>query len=103
MLYVETLALVHALPRGSLLPFPAPPMRRFAVFLLVSTVLVPSFASVSRLSLLASLGAQASSAPDAQAYSALRRIWAEWDKGDPAEVEEELAAVARARRGSTRV
>ncbi len=68
-------------------------------------MLAPSAAGadLSRFSTLSALGAEASSVPDARAYAALRKLWAEWDRGDPTEVEEELAAVGRARRGSTRV
>ncbi len=60
-------------------------------------------ADVSTLAKLTALGAEATTAPDAHAYASLRRLWGEWDRGDPAEVEEEIAAVARSRRGSTRV
>jgi cellulose synthase operon protein C len=79
------------------------PKRKLLAFLLVATVMFPSWAAASKLSVLSRLGGEAIAAPDAQAFAALRRIWGEWDKGDPAEVEEELDAVARARHGSTRV
>ncbi len=70
---------------------------------LACVVAAPAGAAGSRLSQLTAFGAEAASAPDARAYAALRRLWSEWDRGDPTEVEEELDAVARARRGSTRV
>ncbi len=60
-------------------------------------------ADESRLSRLTALGDDAIRAPDAESYAAMRRIWGEWERGDPNMVEEELEAVARARRGSTRV
>jgi transglutaminase-like putative cysteine protease/Tfp pilus assembly protein PilF len=60
-------------------------------------------AEVRALGKLTALGDEASRVPDAQAFAALHRLWAEWDRGDPSEVEEEIAAVARTRRGSTRV
>jgi transglutaminase-like putative cysteine protease/tetratricopeptide (TPR) repeat protein len=60
-------------------------------------------ADAATLAKLTSLGAEAESAPDARAYAALRKLWSEWDRGEPSEVEEELAQVARSRHGSTRV
>lgn len=78
-------------------------IRIFAVTL--ATVLFPAFAFAdsARFSTLSRLGADATNAPDPRAYSALRKLWTEWDRGDPTEVEEALASVASARRGSTRV
>ena len=75
------------------------------VISLAATVLGPARANAesSTLAKLTALGNEAIAAPDAQAYAALRKLWSEWDRGDPAAVEEELGAVARARRGSTRV
>ncbi len=72
---------------------------------LTALVLGPASASadVSTFSKLTSLGSDAINAPDARAYAALRKLWGEWDRGEPTAVEEELATVARARRGSTRV
>jgi len=60
-------------------------------------------AEVSHWSKLTALGDDAVRAPDARAYAALRKIWGEWDRSDPNDVEEELDAVAHARHGSTRV
>jgi transglutaminase-like putative cysteine protease/tetratricopeptide (TPR) repeat protein len=78
-----------------------------ARFLLMALIVVclgsPVQADVSRLTKLTALGREAASVPDARAFTALRRLWAEWDRGDPTEVEEEIAAVARATRGSRRV
>ncbi len=78
-----------------------------ARFLLTALIVLcigsPVQAEVSRLAKLTALGNEAVNAPDARAYAALRRLWAEWDRGDPTEVEEEIAAVARASRGSRRV
>ncbi len=47
--------------------------------------------------------AEASRAEASQSYAAMRAIWQEWDQGDPAEVEEALRSVSRARTGATRV
>ncbi|HEY2367998.1 MAG TPA: hypothetical protein VGH87_16485, partial [Polyangiaceae bacterium] len=72
---------------------------------IAAIVIVPAVASadLSRFSTLSKLSADATNAPDARAYSALRKLWSEWDRGDPTEVEEALASVASSRRGSTRV
>jgi transglutaminase-like putative cysteine protease/tetratricopeptide (TPR) repeat protein len=64
---------------------------------------VPAAADAARLAKLTALGAEATRAPDAQSYAALRKVWGEWDRGDPRDVEEELDAVARTRHGSPRV
>ncbi len=47
-----------------------------------------------RLPRLAKLRAEAAASPAPLAYVALRRVWADWDRGDPAEVEEALHEVA---------
>ncbi len=47
-----------------------------------------------RLGLLHDLRLEAARAGGPRAYSSLRRIWLQWDQGDPAEVEETLAEVA---------
>ncbi|MBV9945538.1 MAG: hypothetical protein JOZ69_01665, partial [Myxococcales bacterium] len=47
-----------------------------------------------RLPRLTRLHADAASARGPLAYVALRRLWAEWDRGDPAEVEEVLHEIA---------
>jgi transglutaminase-like putative cysteine protease/tetratricopeptide (TPR) repeat protein len=60
-------------------------------------------AEVSRFSRLTELTDAAVRAPDREAYAALRRVWGDWDRGDPNAVEEELDAIARSRRGSPRV
>ncbi|HEY1959784.1 MAG TPA: DUF3857 domain-containing protein [Polyangiaceae bacterium] len=76
-----------------------------AAALAAGLALVPGTtrAEVSRLSRLTALGEEASRASDADSYAAMRRVWGEWDRGDPNDVEEELEAVARARHGSSRV
>jgi transglutaminase-like putative cysteine protease len=47
-----------------------------------------------RLPRLAKLHAEVAAAHGPQVYVALRKVWAEWDRGDPADVEEVLHAVA---------
>jgi cellulose synthase operon protein C len=47
-----------------------------------------------RLSYLAQLRAEVAAARGPLAYLTLRKVWAEWDKGDPGEVEETLHDVA---------
>ncbi|HEX4628331.1 MAG TPA: hypothetical protein VH137_06020, partial [Gemmatimonadales bacterium] len=47
-----------------------------------------------RLAHLAELRAEVSTARGPAAYLAIRRLWAEWDRGDPSEVEEVLRDVA---------
>ncbi|HEY8088751.1 MAG TPA: hypothetical protein VIF09_12920, partial [Polyangiaceae bacterium] len=47
-----------------------------------------------RLPHLAKLRADVAAARGPQAYVALRKVWAEWDRGDPAQVEEVLHEVA---------
>ncbi len=79
--------------------------------LIAAVVLVATAAGVSparadvgdHLPRLARLTAEAERAPDAQSYAAMRRVWLQWDRGDPAEVEASLDAIAHARRGATRV
>jgi tetratricopeptide (TPR) repeat protein len=59
--------------------------------------LLPSQAradATDRLPKLARLHAEISAARGPLAYVGLRKLWAEWDRGDPAQVEEELHAVA---------
>jgi tetratricopeptide (TPR) repeat protein len=48
-----------------------------------------------RLPRLGRLHAEVNAAHGPQAYVALRKVWAEWDRGDPADVEEVLHAVAK--------
>lgn len=48
-----------------------------------------------RLPTLARLAAEASQARGPLAYIALRKVWSEWDRGDPAEVEEVLHDVSQ--------
>jgi tetratricopeptide (TPR) repeat protein len=47
-----------------------------------------------RLATVARLRAEAAAARGPLAYIGLRKIWSEWDRGDPAEVEEALHAIA---------
>jgi tetratricopeptide (TPR) repeat protein len=49
---------------------------------------------LERLPMLAKLGADVRAARGPLAYVALRKLWSEWDRGDPTEVEEVLRAVA---------
>ena len=51
-----------------------------------------------RFGRLSKLRAAAEDARGPEAYAALRRIWLEWDQGDPAEVEEVLRGLAEAPR-----
>jgi tetratricopeptide (TPR) repeat protein len=50
--------------------------------------------AADRLPHLAKLRAEVAAARGPLAYVALRKVWAEWDRGDPAEVEEVLRQVA---------
>ncbi len=50
--------------------------------------------AADRLGRLAKLHAEVSAARGPEAYVAMRRLWGEWDRGDPTEVEEVLHAVA---------
>jgi tetratricopeptide (TPR) repeat protein len=62
---------------------------------LLSLAPAPAGGDVSdRLPRLARLRAEVKSAPGPLAYVALRRIWSEWDRGDPASVEEVLREVS---------
>lgn len=68
---------------------------RVALALLLVAVSQLSFADVGqRLPLLAALRAEALRSKGALAYVPLRRIWQEWDRGDPAEVETTLESLA---------
>ena len=82
-------------------------LRAFACATFVLAVLAPPHAASgdvgTRLPKLAKLVTEAVAAPDARAYAALRRIWAEWDRGNPTDVEEALGSVASARGGAVRV
>ena len=65
---------------------------------------LPANADVSdRLPKLRRLVGDVERAPNVEAYAALRKLWLEWDQGDPTEVEEALRAAASSRTGSTRV
>ena len=76
-------------------------MHRVAAFLalLVATVaLLPGMAAADvgqRLPRITRLSAEVSRAGTPLGYVALRQLWSEWDQGDPAEVEEALASLAR--------
>ncbi|HEY6463040.1 MAG TPA: hypothetical protein VIY73_22880, partial [Polyangiaceae bacterium] len=65
---------------------------------LVSPVALPAATSNAdvgdRLPHLARLRAGVTAARGPEVYVALRKVWAEWDRGDPAEVEEVLHEVA---------
>lgn len=68
-----------------------------AVFLVVLALLPPSSVRADapdRLPRLANLRAEVAASRGPLAYAALRKLWAEWDRGDPAEVEESLHDVA---------
>jgi tetratricopeptide (TPR) repeat protein len=77
---------------------PLPPARVLAAIVATATLASP-FARANadvadRLPHLARLHADVSAARGPMAYVALRKVWAEWDRGDPAEVEEVLHEVA---------
>jgi transglutaminase-like putative cysteine protease/lipopolysaccharide biosynthesis regulator YciM len=73
------------------------PPKRFAALLVgafACSFAAPSGADVAdRLPRIAKLRDAAIHAEGPYAYVALRRIWGEWDRGDPADVEEALAEV----------
>jgi cellulose synthase operon protein C len=74
-----------------------PPFRGLAALGLLIAFAVPVDASADvsdRLSHLAALRADVAAARGPLAYVALRKVWAEWDRGDPAEVEEVLHEVS---------
>jgi cellulose synthase operon protein C len=71
-------------------------VRRASIILALAAGAIPGRASAdvsSRMSKLAELRDDVSRARGPLAYSALRRVWKEWDQGDPAEVEELLSEV----------
>lgn len=81
-----------------------------ATFILGTLALVGPFDSKqadaeveARLARARTLTEKASSSSNAESYAAIRKLWGEWDQGDPAAVEEGLRAVASARTGSPRV
>lgn len=57
----------------------------------------------TRLPRVRTLAQTASTVSNAESYAAIRKLWGEWDQGDPAAVEEALRSVADARTGSPRV
>jgi tetratricopeptide (TPR) repeat protein len=77
------------------LTLPAPLALVLVLFLLASLATPAVNADVvDRLPRLSKMHAEVTAARGPLAYVALRRIWAEWDRGDPSEVEEVLREVA---------
>jgi cellulose synthase operon protein C len=85
---------------------PAVPSRRsriLALFALLTIVIIPGLSSGDvgqRLPRLKRLSEEVARGGTALGYVPLRQIWAEWDQGDPNEVEESLRALADARLGA---
>ncbi len=83
-------------PRARWFPFGDVTPRSFAIAPLLGVALIAAHARADvsdRLPRVAKLRADVAAARGPLAYVALRKLWSEWDRGDPAEVEEALRQI----------